>query len=152
LVAFSTLTSPGHGQNLFWIIIVALLIPKPGVALATGLLATLVEVIAGSEDGSIVLVFGLLQGVGAELGFLLFRYNRSLAAALVAGALTGIGCAIGLTFVFGFFTFSGLVIVPFFVAMAVGDGIIGGLLGYVIARGVMRAGFAGGTQAWERVS
>jgi energy-coupling factor transport system substrate-specific component len=137
---------------IFWIIIVALLIPKPGVALATGLLATLVEVIAGSEDGSIVLVFGLLQGVGAELGFLLFRYNRSLAAALVAGALTGIGCAIGLTFVFGFFTFSGLVIVPFFVAMAVGDGIIGGLLGYVIARGVMRAGFAGGTQAWERVS
>ena len=136
---------------IFWIIIVALLIPKPGVALVTGLLATLVEVIAGSEDGSIVLVFGLLQGAGAELGFLLFRYHRSVMAAVVAGALTGVGCAIGLTFVFGFFTFAGAAIIPFFIAMAIGDGLIGGLLGWVIARGVNRAGFQGGTQTWQRV-
>jgi energy-coupling factor transport system permease protein len=136
---------------IFWIIVVVLLVPKPGVALATGLLATVVEVIAGSEDGSVVLVFGLLQGIGAELGFLAFRYARTIPAVLLAGALTGIGCAIGLTFVFGFFTFAGVAIVAFFIAMALGDGIIGGLLGYVIARGVTRAGFAGGAQSWQRV-
>jgi energy-coupling factor transport system substrate-specific component len=135
---------------IFWVIIVVLLVPKPGVAIVTSLLAVIVEMVAGSEDGSIVLVFGLLQGIGLELGFLVFRYARTLPAAILSGALCGIGCAICLTFIFGFDTLAPLPLVALFVALAVCDGLIGGILGYVIARGVNRAGFAGGTQTWER--
>jgi energy-coupling factor transport system permease protein len=135
---------------IFWVIIAVLLVPKPGVAVVASMLAGIVEVVAGSEDGSIVLVFTLLQGVGIELGFLVFRYARTIQSALLGGALCGIGCAICLTFVFGFDTLAPVPLILLFIAMAVGDALIGGILGYVIAQGVNRAGFAGGTQTWER--
>lgn len=135
---------------IFWVIIAVLLVPKPGVAIVASMLAGIVEVVAGSEDGSIVLVFTLLQGVGVELGFLLFRYARTLPAALAGGALCGIGCAICLTFVFGFDKLDPLPLVALFGALALCDAVIGGVLGYVIAQGVGRAGYAGGTQTWTR--
>jgi energy-coupling factor transport system permease protein len=135
---------------IFWVIIAVLLVPKPGVAIVASMLAGIVEVVAGSEDGSIVLVFTLLQGVGIELGFLAFRYARSLPAALLGGALCGIGCSICLTFVFGFDKLDAGPLVALFAAIAICDAVIGGLLGYAIAQGVARAGFAGGTQAWTR--
>src|SRR5712664_3010275 len=38
---------------IFWVIIAALLIPKPGVAIVTSMLAGIIEVLAGPEDGSV---------------------------------------------------------------------------------------------------
>jgi energy-coupling factor transport system permease protein len=136
---------------IFWVIIAVLLIPKPGVAIVTSMLAGIVEVVAGSEDGSIVLVFTLLQGVGIELGFLIFRYRSNLPAALLGGALCGVGCAICLTWIFGFDKFGFGAQLALILALAVADAVIGGILGYVIARGVERAGNIGpGREGWVR--
>src|SRR5919201_3065842 len=71
---------------ILWYIIVGLLTRKPGLTFITAMLTGLVEVLAGSLDGSIVFVFVALQGIGAELGLLAFRYRPSLQAALVSGA------------------------------------------------------------------
>jgi energy-coupling factor transport system substrate-specific component len=136
---------------IFWVIVAVLLIPKPGVAIITSMLAGIVEVVAGSLDGSIVLVFTLLQGVGVELGFLVFRYARTLQAAWLGGALCGIGCAICLTFIFGFDKLDPAGLIGLFVALALGDALIGGTLAWVIAQGVGRAGLAGGREEWQRV-
>jgi energy-coupling factor transport system substrate-specific component len=136
---------------IFWGIVAVLLVPKPGVAIISSLLTGIVEVVAGSLDGSIVLVFTFLQGVGVELGFLAFRYARSLQAAILGGALAGIGCAICLTLVFGFTKLDPVLLVAFFAALAIADGLIGGILAWVIAQGVGRAGFAGEREAWQRV-
>ena len=136
---------------IFWGIVAVLLVPKPGVALISSVLTGAVEVVAGSLDGSIVLVFVFLQGLGVEIGFLALGYARSLPAAVLGGALAGIGCAISLTAVFGFTKLDPVVLVVFYAAMAVADGLIGGILAWVIAQGVGRAGIAGGREGWQRV-
>jgi len=136
---------------IFWVIIAVLLIPKPGVAVVTSMLAGVVEVVAGSEDGSIVLVFTLLQGLGIEIGFLIWRYRAVLVAALIGGALCGVGCAICLMYIFGFDKFGFGLQVAMILALAAADAVIGGGLGYVIARGVARAGNIGpGRGGWVR--
>src|SRR5581483_6816458 len=78
---------------IVWYIIVGLLTRKPGLTFISAMLTGLVEVLAGSLDGSIVFVFVALQGIGAEIGLAAFRYRPTLPAALVSGALAGIGCA-----------------------------------------------------------
>ncbi len=128
---------------ILWYIIVGLLTRKPGLTLIAGILTGLVEVLAGSLDGSIVLVFVALQGLGAELGLLAFRYRPSLPAALVSGALAGIGCAIPLTIIFGFAKLPFLETIVLYIALALGDGIIGGGLAWAIYNGLQRTGVTG---------
>ncbi len=125
---------------IFWATLAGIIIPKPGVALATSCLMSLVEVLAGSLDGSIVLIFGVLQGIGLELGFAIFAYRRHPLSPFVSCALGGVGCAISLMYVFGFVRLSGPLQVLLVCALMAGDGIIGGLLANAIAKSLRRAG------------
>ncbi len=54
----------------------AFIIQKPGVAVVTEFLAAFLEFLMGNMGGPLVLVSGLVQGVGAEVGFAVFRYRR----------------------------------------------------------------------------
>jgi len=128
---------------ILWYIIIGLLTRRPGLTFVGGMLTGAVEVLAGSLDGSIVLVFVALQAVGAEIGLAVFRYKPSLPAALLAGALAGIGCSICLTFIFGFVVLPAWQLVLMYIALAAGDGIIGGGLAWLIAKGVERTGVMG---------
>ena len=125
---------------IFWATLAGLIIPKPGVALATSCLMSVVEVLAGSLDGSIALIFGLLQGVGLELGLAVFGYRRHLFSAVASCAFGGVGCAITLMYVFGFVHLPGTLQIPLIIALATGDGLIGGLLANAIANSLRRAG------------
>ena len=49
---------------------------KPGVATIVGLMTALIQVLMGSAFSSTVIVSGLVQGLGAELIFFLFRYKK----------------------------------------------------------------------------
>lgn len=67
-----------------------LIIRKPGAAFATEFIAAAVStvVIGGTQWGFSVFASGFVQGLGAELAFLLFGYRRfGLAVACLAGAL-----------------------------------------------------------------
>jgi ABC-type thiamin/hydroxymethylpyrimidine transport system permease subunit len=130
---------------IFWYIIVGLITRKPFLTFIAGMLTGLIEVLAGSLDGSIVFVFVALQALGAELGLLIFRYRPSILAAIVSGALAGIGCAIALTFVFGFVVLPVGSLILLYIAMALGDGIIGGLLAWFVVKGIERTGVMGRT-------
>lgn len=72
--------------------LVFLLIRKPGVALLAEVAAAHVEILFGSEWGVQLVMYSVLQGLGAELVFALFRYRKH--SGWVA-ALAGIGAAIG---------------------------------------------------------
>lgn len=72
--------------------LVFLLIRKPGVALIAEVAAAHVEILFGSEWGIQLLLYGVLQGLGAELVFAAFRYRKFSAS---VAALAGIGAAIG---------------------------------------------------------
>jgi energy-coupling factor transport system permease protein len=67
-----------------------LIIRKPGAALFTEVLATIVSIAIGAVWGWPLINEGILEALGAELGFALFLYRRyGLLVASIAGALSG---------------------------------------------------------------
>jgi energy-coupling factor transport system substrate-specific component len=76
-----------------------LLIRKPGAAIYCEVLAAAVSSLLGTQFGLTVLLSGLIQGVGAELIFLLFLYKKfNLGVSLLAGLGAGLALAIGENF------------------------------------------------------
>lgn len=71
---------------------------KPGVAFVSEILASFLELFMGNIGGPLVVIAGILQGLGAELGFALFRYSRYNFLSL---SISGIFAAI-ITFLWGF--------------------------------------------------
>ncbi|MBD8044612.1 ECF transporter S component [Arthrobacter sp. Sa2BUA2] len=68
-----------------------LIIRKPGAAIYCEVLAAAVSGVLGTQFGLSVLLSGAIQGLGAELVFLLFLYRKfSLPVALLAGLGSGI--------------------------------------------------------------
>lgn len=68
-----------------------LIIRKPGAALYCEVLASAVSGVLGTQFGLSVLLSGAIQGLGAELVFLLFMYRKfSLPVALLAGLGAGL--------------------------------------------------------------
>ncbi|MFI7482585.1 ECF transporter S component [Kocuria sp. M1R5S2] len=73
-----------------------LIIRKPGAAVFCELLAAVIEGLLGTHFGWTVVLYGLVQGLGAELVFAAVRYRRfGLGVAAAAGGLSGL--AMGLT-------------------------------------------------------
>src|SRR5690606_33954244 len=69
----------------------ALIIRKPGAALYCELLAATVSALIGTQWGPQVLISGFIQGLGAELVFLLFFYRRfGIGVAILAGLGAGL--------------------------------------------------------------
>lgn len=69
----------------------ALVIRRPGAALFTELVAANIELFLGNSWGAGVLLSGLLQGLGVELVFALFRWKRfTLAIAVLGGMLSAV--------------------------------------------------------------
>ena len=69
----------------------AYIMRKKGVGLLTELLASVIELLFGNAGGLSVVITGLIQGLGTELGFAVFRYRRwNLLSMSVAGILSGI--------------------------------------------------------------
>jgi energy-coupling factor transport system substrate-specific component len=68
-----------------------LIIRKPGAAIYCEVLAAAVSGVLGTQFGLSVLLSGAIQGLGAELVFLLFLYRKfTLPVALLAGLASGI--------------------------------------------------------------
>ena len=49
---------------------------RPGVGIVAEIIASVIEVILGNSFGPIVILSALIQGLGVELGFAIFRYKR----------------------------------------------------------------------------
>ncbi|WP_338541707.1 ECF transporter S component [Paenibacillus tundrae] len=67
-----------------------IVIRKPGVAILAEVAAATVSAFLGSEWGMSTLVYGLLQGLGAEVFFAVFRYR---VANLMVTCLAAVGAA-----------------------------------------------------------
>ena len=88
--------TPGLGglsQGL-WLIagpVGGLIIRKPGAAVFVTVIAATISMALGNTWGVQTLLFGLAEGVGAELAFLIFAYRRfTLPVAVLAGVLAGV--------------------------------------------------------------
>lgn len=80
-----------YGVWLVPAVLAGLIIRKPGAALFTELVAASVSAILGSQWGLDAVVSGALQGLGAEVVFLVVGYRRwTIAVALIAAVGTAI--------------------------------------------------------------
>lgn len=67
-----------------------LIIRKPGAAIFVELVAATISALLGSAWGVSTLWFGLAEGIGAEIAFLIFAYRKfNLPVAVLSGVLAG---------------------------------------------------------------
>jgi len=125
--------------------LVPFLIRKPGAALLGEVLAAIVEGFV-TQWGITAAIWGLAQGLGAELIFALYRYRRyDLTVLMLAGALSGV-----LSWILDFFysNYAGLqawVWIVQVVSVIVSGALLGGLLAWLIGRGIVKTGVMQGT-------
>ena len=144
------------GGWLFAGVLGGLIIRKPGAAVYTEIIAAVVSMLIGTQWGFSTLIWGFVEGLGAELVFAAFLYaNWRLGVALLAGA--GAGVAVGILDT-SFTDYAALdfgVKAVYFVSAVVSGVVIAGLLSWLAARGLARSGalsrFASGRTAAPRV-
>ena len=84
-----------NGVYLMPGVVAGLLVRKPGAATFASTLAATVSILLGSPYGAIIIFYGLVQGLGGELGFLLTGYRRfGWGTAVLAGVTAGLSTSI----------------------------------------------------------
>ena len=146
------------GPWLFAGVLGALIIRKPGAAIYTEVVAAAVSALTliGNTWGAfLTLEAGLIQGLGAEIVFLLFFYRRwSLPVAILAGV--GAALAGGLNnLVLWYAGADASFVVVYLVSTSISGALVAGALSWLLARGLARTGaldrFASGREARARV-
>jgi energy-coupling factor transport system substrate-specific component len=140
------------GGWLFAGVLTGLIIRKPGAALYGEIVAAVVSMALGTQWGFTTFIWGVVQGVGAELGFALFAYaNYRLWVALVSGALSGLAVALLDTNFSSIAAYDAGPRAIYFVSAIVSGILIAGLVSWLIARALAATGaldrFASGRQA-----
>jgi len=135
------------GQELlfgFWFmagILSAIVIRKPGAALAGEFAAALAEVLFGSPVGVPLLITGLAQGIGAELAFALFRYRRyTVGTAMLAGTVAAVIATPWNWFRLAYFKLDPSLLVVLFGTRIISGALLGGLVAYILAEALARTG------------
>ena len=120
--------------------LVPYLIRKPGAALVGELVAAAIQGVI-TQWGITAVIWGLVQGAGCELVFALFRYKKyNLTVLILAGMVAGI-----FSYILDFFYshYAGLqpwVIGVQLVSIVISGAILGGLLAFLIGRGIIKTG------------
>jgi energy-coupling factor transport system substrate-specific component len=129
-----------YGVWLFAGVLGGLVIRKPGAALFTELVAAVVSALLGAQWGFLTIESGVVQGLGAELVFLLFLYaNWRLGVALLAGAATGLAMAIN-DLILWYAGSAPAFAVAYTVGAIISGTVIAGLGSWFIVRGLAKTG------------
>ena len=146
------------GPWLFAGVLGGLIIRKPGAAVYTELLAAAVSALTlvGNTWGAVLtLEAGLVQGLGAELVFLLFFYRRW---ALPVAILAGVGAALagGINnLILWYAGADATFVVVYLISTMLSGAVIAGALSWLLARGLAATGaldrFASGRETRARV-
>jgi energy-coupling factor transport system substrate-specific component len=137
---------PGSQALLYGIWLIAgvlggLVIRKPGAAIFTEVVAATVEALLGAHWGGWQTIFsGIVQGVGAELVFLVFLYGSwRVWTAIIAGAASGLGMVLN-DFVNYYAASTGSFKLAYAICGVVSGAIIAGLGSWLIVRALAKTG------------
>jgi energy-coupling factor transport system substrate-specific component len=118
-----------------------LLIRKAGVAVLAELAAAAVSMFLGGEWGVATLVYGLLQGLGAELVFAAFRYRSTRTGVVVLASIGAALASIFLDYYYGYIEMLTLWNYILFLGMRiVGSIVIAGLFAILLVKAVEKTG------------
>lgn len=144
--------SLGYGLWLVAGVLAALIVRKPGAALFAELVAAIVEALIGNQWGATTILYGIVEGLGAELIFALFLYTSwRVWTAMLAGGLAGIGGGIlDLVLYTPAKVATTGYVATYLVCFAISGVILAGLVGWLIVRALVPTGalnrFASGRQ------
>jgi energy-coupling factor transport system permease protein len=144
------------GPWLFAGVLGALIIRKPGAAIFVETVAAVVSALIGNQWGGFLTIeAGLVQGLGAELIFLIFFYRRwNVGVAILAGAGAALAGGIN-NLVLWYAGADTAFIMIYLVSTAVSGAVVAGLGSWLVARGLARTGalgrFASGREVAQRV-
>ncbi len=117
-----------------------LIVRKPGAALFTSLLASIVSALLGTTWGAWVIVYGLLQGLAPELVFLTVRYRRfGLPIALVAAAAAG-ATAAALDWFYWYRDWTAGWVATYSALVVASAAVVAGIGSWYLVRGLARTG------------
>jgi len=130
-----------NGVYLMPGVVAGLLVRKPGAAVFASTLAAAVSLLFGSPYGGIIIVYGLVQGVGGELGFLLTRYRSfGWGTAVLAGVTAGLSTSIlDNSLYYSDLSFFGFKL-PYTVFTVISSVLLAGIVGLVLVRALARTG------------
>ncbi len=144
----------GAGPAALWVIggvLGGLVIRKAGAALYVEVVAAVVSALVGTQWGPWTIESGIVQGIGAELIFLIFAYRFwSLPVAILAGAVAGLAMAVNDLTVW-YPGSAPAFVATYAISAVVGGAVIAGVLAWLAVRGLARTGalsrFASGREA-----
>ena len=144
-----------YGVWLFAGVLAGLIVRKPGAALFAEMVAASISALAGNQWQALTLVSGLVQGLGAELVFLIVLYRvYKLPIAVLAGA--GAGLAGGILDRFLWYgALDNAFAATYITCTTISGAVIAGLGSWFIMKGLAKAGalsrFAAGREVSKRV-
>lgn len=134
------LSGLAYGPWLLGGIVGGLVIRKPGAAILVEVIAALVSTAIGNQWGIETLYSGIMQGLGAELVFLLFLYRRfTVEVAMLAGVGAGLFGAVNEYILYNrekTATFQ----VIYAASFAVSGAILAGLVGWLLVKALASTG------------
>lgn len=118
-----------------------LVIRKPGAALYTEFLAALVSVLLGSQWGTVAILQGFCQGLGAELAFLATGYRVfRVPVAVLSGTVAGLAAALFDQWrYYSEYDFTSFRL-PVFLFTVVSSAIVAGVGGWALTRALAQTG------------
>ena len=120
-----------------------LIIRRPGAAVFVELVAAIVSMLLGSSWGISTLLFGLAEGLGAEIAFLIFAYRRfSWPIAMLSGVLAG-AAEWASELLTGNMAKTWTFNITYLVCNMISGAILAGLLAWWLARALARTGVLG---------
>jgi energy-coupling factor transport system substrate-specific component len=133
-----------NGVYLMPGVVAGLLVRKPGAAVFASTLAAAVSILLGSPYGGIIVIYGVVQGIGGELGFLLTRYRRfGWATAVLAGITAGLSTSImdlslyyPVSADYPFWSFTA----PYTLFTVLSSVVLAGIVGLLLVRALARTG------------
>jgi energy-coupling factor transport system substrate-specific component len=130
-----------NGVYLMPAVVAGLLVRKPGAAVFASTLAAALSLLFGSPYGGIIIVYGLVQGVGGELGFLLTRYRSfGWGTAVLAGVTAGLSTSIlDNSLYYSDLSFFGFKL-PYTVFTVISSVLLAGIVGLLLVRAMARTG------------
>ncbi|KQS15718.1 ECF transporter S component [Frigoribacterium sp. Leaf186] len=145
-----------NGGWLFAGVLGGIVIRKPGAAVYTEVVAAVVSMLIGTQWGFSVLIWGIVQGLGAEIVLAVFLYKSwRLGTVLLAGAVAGLAVGLMDTSFASAAAYAAGSKAVYVVTSVVSGTVIAGLLSWLAARGLARTGalsrFASGRSADARV-
>ncbi|TJX15375.1 hypothetical protein E9840_02975 [Tissierella creatinini] len=116
------------------------IVKKPGAALLGGFIGAIANILAGSPYGINIVVAGLLQGLGCEIGFYLGKYKVNLVTLILSGIFITICVTTRDYFIFGLNALPPTVLIFVIIVRLLSATFIGGYISKAIEKGLQKTG------------